>query len=65
MEMKDKKLSYLRVGERKIPLKAIEKFADILYVWMKNKERAREKAINQISESVIVIEHSGGSVVWD
>lgn len=65
MEMKDKEQSYLKVGERKIPLRAIDKLEKILNVWIKNKEKAREEAINQISESMMVIEHSGGSVVWD
>ena len=63
--MKNKESSYLEVGERKIPLRAIEKLEKILNVWIKNKEKAREKAINQISESMMVIEHSGGSVVWE
>ena len=63
--MKDKELSYLKIGERKVPLKAIEKYTNFLYVWIKNKERAREEAIKQISESVSVIEYTGGSVVWE
>ena len=63
--MKDKKSSYLEIGGRKVPLQAIEKLEDILNVWVKNKEEAREKAIHQISESVMIIEFSGGSVVWE
>ena len=63
--MKGKESSYLEIGERKVPLQAIEKLEEILNVWIKNKEEAREKAVDQIFESVMVVEFSGGSVVWE
>ena len=63
--MKDKESSYLEIGERKVPLKAVEKLEEILNVWVKNKEEAREKAVDQIFESMMIIEFTGGSVDWE